>query len=47
MNYYSDRSSQWKMFLKIDVPKKINKIIKNHKCMNPFFGYRTVKNLKF
>ena len=31
LNYYTDRSSQWKMFLKIDVPKKINKIIKKYK----------------
>ena len=31
MNYYTNRSSHWKMFLEIDVPKKISKIIKKYK----------------
>ena len=31
LNYYTDRSSQWKMFLEIDVPKTISKTIKKYK----------------
>ena len=31
LNYYTDGSSQWKMFLEVDVPKKISKIIKKYK----------------
>ena len=47
LNYYTDGSSQWKMFLEIDAPKRTSKIIKKHKLMSSFFGYRTVKNLQF
>ena len=47
LNYYTDGSSQWKMFLEIDAPKRTSKMIKKYKLMSSFFGYRTVKNLQF
>ena len=31
LNYYTGRSSQWNMFLEIDVPNKISKLIKKYK----------------
>ena len=46
LNKITDQSSQWKMFLEIDVPKKKSKIIKKYKWISSFFGYKTVKNLQ-
>ena len=31
LNYYTVRSSQWKMFLEIDVPEKLAEINNNYK----------------
>ena len=46
LNKITDQSSQWKIFLEIDVPKKKSKIIKKYKWISSFFGYKTVKNLQ-